>query len=948
MPVSRCFLGWDEPLTNAVCGFLLPDVPGLPVVLDRTLLVLPTRGAMRRVRTGLTARCDGLFPPVVRLPAALLDSPGERRASPAMVKAAWCQALRRTDLSRLQALFPTPPPDPGFAWALHTGGLIQRLRDQLADGGTMIRDLLHLHAGEMPEAERWQNLASLEEQYLDAVQQSEFADPSLALIQAARCPRLPAGIERVVVAGVPDLAPVVSQALARLAESIEVCILVHAPESEANTFDDYGRPLPEAWAHRPIEPGTATFDLHLASDEYGQADRVVALLAEPGDRHSVTLGVPDRRVIAPLADALARMGRSAFDPGGVPFTGHPLYLLLSRWRDMVALGDYRSLSRFLRHPDVLSALTRRDVRPHALLAQLDQLQNRHLPAEMDDVLRAIEEDEAYAGKTGREAAYSDLAPACNAVRTWYQAAHNGPGVDALHGLLQEIYSDSLAYDATGAADFAAGAEIVVSVLEDLATVDDSAFHADPSASLSLLLRCLEEKELFPHRGEEEVVLEGWMEMPWSGSAWLVLTGMNEGVVPSGQCSDLFLPDRLRERLGLRHDAERLARDAFLFAGMIASRREGGRVTCILGKTARSGDPLKPSRLLLQCDDETLPDRAAQLFAEVPASRANVLPSVSFRLDAGLSRDAFPSAVPAQLDVTAFREYLACPFRFYLGRVLGMREMDDEKSELDALDFGTLVHYALEQMGKETSLRACADADVLAAFLKEAAERYALGRFGSQPTLQVQIQLRSATERLRRMAEIQASEVKQGWEIVEVERRVTGDLDFFDGIPIVGKIDRIDRHRDTGAWRVLDYKTSETSEVPLASHVGRRDDAARPYANLMVDDKPRTWINLQLPLYRILLSLDEDDMDSVEMGFFNLPKSAQESGIAVWQGLDAVMERAEHCVRGMISDIRDCRYWPASERVQYDDFARLFPVAVEECVDEVAFEKFMQEAKSTGL
>ena len=54
----------------------------------------------------------------------------------------------------------------------------------------------------------------------------------------------------------------------------------------------------------------------------------------------------------------------------------------------------------------------------------------------------------------------------------------------------------------------------------------------------------------------------------------------------------------------------------------------------------------------------------------------------------------------RLSVTQFRSYLSCPFRFYLQHGLGMNEIDPEKSEMDARDFGNLVHDALERFARD--------------------------------------------------------------------------------------------------------------------------------------------------------------------------------------------------------------------------------------------------------
>jgi len=81
----------------------------------------------------------------------------------------------------------------------------------------------------------------------------------------------------------------------------------------------------------------------------------------------------------------------------------------------------------------------------------------------------------------------------------------------------------------------------------------------------------------------------------------------------------------------------------------------------------------------------------------------------------------------------------CPFRFYLKHALRMGRVEPEKAELDARDFGTLLHGALQQMGGE-AWRECTAAARLREFLLE---RFALAvrrRYGAELTLPLLVQI----------------------------------------------------------------------------------------------------------------------------------------------------------------------------------------------------------------
>ena len=82
--------------------------------------------------------------------------------------------------------------------------------------------------------------------------------------------------------------------------------------------------------------------------------------------------------------------------------------------------------------------------------------------------------------------------------------------------------------------------------------------------------------------------------------------------------------------------------------------------------------------------------------------------------------------------------------------------------------------------------------------------------------------------------VQARERAAGWVVQDVERKFTLEL---AGVTVVGKIDRIDRHEASGAWRVVDYKTSDTPKTPAAAHLGAPWETAPDFARLDADGKP---------------------------------------------------------------------------------------------------------------
>src|SRR5205085_3926100 len=103
----------------------------------------------------------------------------------------------------------------------------------------------------------------------------------------------------------------------------------------------------------------------------------------------------------------------------------------------------------------------------------------------------------------------------------------------------------------------------------------------------------------------------------------IVTTFNEGWVPSSSTADAYLPNRLREALGLMHNDRRLARDAYALSLLCASRRE---LKVIVARRDSQGNPLAPSRLLFMTSPDKVVERACRFFGELPAQapRRNLL------------------------------------------------------------------------------------------------------------------------------------------------------------------------------------------------------------------------------------------------------------------------------------------------------------------------------------
>ncbi|MEO7413375.1 MAG: PD-(D/E)XK nuclease family protein [Opitutaceae bacterium] len=921
--VRRHFLSWERPLLPQAVSWLVAGWEGgHPLDLSRTLVIVPTRQSGRRLREALAifaaTKNQAAFPPRVLTPDTLISlSLGSDVASRSDALLAWIEVFLTIELPAFREVFPIDPPARNFAWACGVAHSFIRLQATLAEGGLTFAEVPFNAGDTFVEAARWVQLGALERLYERHLAEHGLKAPQAARIEAARGSAALAGIERIVLCATPDPLPLALQYLSAQAASLPVEILVFAPAAEGIGFDDWGRPRSEYWSQREIELPDFKKRVHLCAHPAAQAEQVAVLAgAYPNPPDVLGVGVADPEVLPLLTTALRRREVPSFNPEGRSRRQESLFRLLKVLVDLVREPTFAVVQLLALCPDFLALLCARLGNKFSVakwLAELDELRARHLPGDLAAARHHARDESVIAGLAiveelrGQLLARDFATSAAAALRLLFADRR----LDLAEGTDAQLVEAASAWNEVVRECAAAGAHF-----PRLTTAEWWEFalrlYAGGFATEEKPLRALE--------------LQGWLELLWEDAPHLAIAGMNDGRVPESVSGDAYLPEALRTRLGLKNNEARFARDGYILQAVVSCRP---RTDCLFGKTSTAGEPLRPSRLLLRCRDEALPDQVAFLFRAAPL----VQPNFPWRRAWKLQPRSVPP--PQRIRVTALRDYLQCPFRFYLRHVLRMESVKPGKTELDAMDFGTLCHSALEQIGKQPALRDCTDPVWLREVLVNEFDRAVRGRFGTRLTLPLVVQGESARQRLAKAAEIQARERAAGWIIEAVETPFEIEI---GGMIVRGKIDRIERHGETGARRVLDYKTSDKASTPAAAHFNRprRGETPAEWARFEMDGRLRVWTDLQLPLYLHALSLKSNDV--MTGGYFNLPKAAGETGIALWEDYSPGLKTAAlRCAEGVCTAIRAGEFWPPNETLnpEYDEFAALFHHGVAASIAKVA-------------
>ncbi len=900
MSITREFCGLGRPPLHLAADYLIDRYrAGQSVDMTRAIVVLPGSQACRRLAEILVQLADDrklVFtpPPIVTvggLPERLY-CPKRPFASGLVQQLAWADSLRHTDGRIVGQIIAAPPAEEDEAQWLELGRMLSALHTELAADGLDFADVAQrgTELDTFGERKRWDALREIQHAYLQMLEGAGLWDVQtarLVAIDQEECQTQ----KGIILIGAADMTITLRQMIDQVAD--RVTALVFAPEEWAERFDEHGCLVPGAWAD--VELPVRSERVHLADGPAEQADWVARCLADYDGKYrpdDITIGLADEQIAPFVQRQLEQCGVASRSAAGTSMAETSPFLLITALESYLRSDSYSAFASLVRHPAIHAWIERHET-DDDWLECLEECASERLQA-------SLGRDWPSSGKAARKAwelvssLVDSLRGASRPLDQW-----NGK----LREMLLSVYGDR---DWTREDDHDRAALRTFDELNSVLaahekTIPDQLMPVvDAADALRLTLAQLEKAAIPAPVAPSAIELVGWLELPLDDAPALVVCTFNEGYVPSATGSDMFLPDRLRERLGIQDNRRRYARDAYSLCVMLATRE---KVDLIVGRKNADGDPLTPSRLLFATDAETVASRALAYFKPPPP--VHELPPLAGRLTASREHPDFTIPLPEPLEepitslaVTAFRDYLACPYRFYLRHVLRLQAADDSAEELDGAQFGQLAHEVLRQFG-EGPCRDSTDPEEIQAYLAATLDRQAVSAFGRHARAAVKIQIEQLRQRLNAFATKQAEWAAAGWRIEYTEAPQRGQSDarlIVDGelMGLRGRIDRIDVNDETGERIIFDYKSSDTGKTPDQTHRRRGE-----------------WVDLQLPLYRQLAS-SLGISGAIQLGYILLPKDVSRVKFCTADWTDQDLSDADDVARDVVRGVRRQDFWPPAD------------------------------------
>ena len=587
-------------------------------------------------------------------------------------------------------------------------------------------------------------------------------------------------IDHIVLVACADLPPVVRLVLEHIASgSTEVTVLL-ATTAEAETagHDQLGQIDPGYWTTAPVPLDTQQLVSVGSTDEQTAA---VVRLAEQAQRSGVVstpLPADELAVIVPdaadepaLRRGLANQSIPLRVAAGTPVVQSGPGRLLAALCDVLRTQQPSALLSLARQPSVRSRLPK----PPADHKNRSRPQHAALGVLVDEL---HDHPGQPINRLAPEAVYARQV--VEFLRLPLPGLSTGPAqqpltqhIESLSTLLTRLLPDTLAPDSDDAEAVAAIGQAMRDIVAGFADHPDlTGTIADCAA---VVLDALSDAHLPERGGEACCEALGPLEMMTEEAPVLAVLHACEGAIPDGQLADPFWPNHLRQRLGLPCDRTRHARDAYSLT-MAAAQRCADSFAVVIPRHDSSAQPLVPSRLIFQTNPQHAAQRARALFGEAADRTASGLPA-QLRLPSGRAPDLGDAdthtnnhannhtntnenadglvpplpdpdlAIFEPLAVTALKDWIACPYRFYLKHILRARSQDAPEDELAANTFGTLIHDALDRWST-TGAEGGTSSDAVGAAMVAALDSVALERLGAGPDLPVRLQLHEARRRLR--------------------------------------------------------------------------------------------------------------------------------------------------------------------------------------------------------
>ncbi len=398
------------------------------------------------------------------------------------------------------------------------------------------------------------------------------------------------------------------------------------------------------------------------------------------------------------------------------------------------------------------------------------------------------------------------------------------------------------------------------IFNKLTTLNDDFPHLETIKSLYNFYRELLTTETLDFQGKpfKGLQLMGMLESRALDFENVIITSLNEGVLPAGKSDNSFIPYDLKKEYKLPTYREKDAVYTYHFYRLLQRAKN---VYLLYNTEAEGLNSGEKSRFLTQLEIEMQPAHNLKKVLISPK-----VPQVKIELKEVKKTpemmERIKSLAISGFSPSALTTYIRNPLDFYHQYVLGVRDQEEVEETVAFNTLGTVVHNALENLYKNHEGELLTE-ELIQKFIKQAdtqitaefSETYSKLPLDKGKNLLI---FEVAKRYLHNFLRFELKRIKEGEEIeiVQIEKDLKVELPINKlpfSVYLRGKVDRVEK--SNGIHRIMDYKTGKVEDRNL--NVTEWEEITKDYDNYSK--------SFQVLTYASLIALQKDLKFPAEAG-----------------------------------------------------------------------------------
>lgn len=348
---------------------------------------------------------------------------------------------------------------------------------------------------------------------------------------------------------------------------------------------------------------------------------------------------------------------------------------------------------------------------------------------------------------------------------------------------------------------------------------------EPKTLARLIVQAFEQSRIpFSEAPSNGLQLMGFLETRALDFDRIIMVSVNEGKLPRGVRFQSYIPYAIRKAFKLPTFEEQDAIYAYHFKRVLQRAKD---ITILYNTEVAIDGSGEKSRYIWQLLEafpkESISEQIYQMSLTKPSVGKKLQITKTSEVLEKMQRFLVNGGEEKPLSATAIRHYLDCSLRFYFRYIVRIPEREKEAGELDARDFGNIVHQSLERLykplvGQEVTRDMIEDL-LNSQAIKEAVDKSFQTHFKGASYAVVEgkdlLQQQIIEKLLFKAVEKDFRNVP--FTLTGTELKVVSDLEFGENrkVKLEGTLDRV--HLANQAVHIVDYKTGKADLIRKGSY-----------------------------------------------------------------------------------------------------------------------------------